>query len=154
KVAKEAAEARGKWLLADVEEKLAARYQFGDKVWADVTDDANRAVKEADAKVAAICRARGIPEEFRPGLQLSWYDRGENAMKARPEELRRAAQAKIAALVKDAHVEIDQQMAEQLTELTKTGLTSEEARAFITAMPAPEELLLPIDSLQLHDGEL
>src|SRR5262249_41929375 len=50
--------------------------------------------------------------------------------------------------------EIDRQAAQQLTQITRAGLTSEEARAFIGSMPKPEELLPPIGSLELHNGKL
>jgi hypothetical protein len=37
KVAKTAADQRGKELLADVEAQLSAKYKFDDEVWADIT---------------------------------------------------------------------------------------------------------------------
>jgi hypothetical protein len=153
KVAKDEAEARGKWLLADAEAKLAACYKADDEVWEDITEAAEKAVKEADATLAAICRLRGIPEEFRPGLHLSWYQRGENAMAQRRAELRKVAQTEITARVAQAKVEIDRQAAQQLTEITRAGLTSEEAMAFIDQMPTPEALLPPINALEL-DGKV
>jgi hypothetical protein len=154
KVAKDDAEARGKWMLADIEAKLAARYKIEDEAWADITAAAEQQVAEADAALAALCRARGIPEDFRPGLHLSWYNRGENASKERRAEIRKVAQTHVAARVKEAQVEIDRQAAQQLTAITRTGLTSEEARGFIEAMPKPEELLPPLGSLELHGGEI
>jgi hypothetical protein len=51
-------------------------------------------------------------------------------------------------------VEIDRQAVAQQTQITKAALTSEEAVAFIAAMPSSEELLPPIGSLELHDGEV
>jgi hypothetical protein len=153
KVAKDDAEARGKWLLADAEAKLAARYKAEDEAWADITEAAEKAVEEADAAIAALCRERGIPEEFRPGLSLGWYGRGENASKARQAELRKVAQAEVEARVKQAKVEIDRATVEQLNRLTLAGLTSEEARAFISTMPTPEQLLPPLDSLPLRNGK-
>jgi hypothetical protein len=154
KVAKDDAAARGQWLLADAETKLAARYKADEEAWADITAAAEKAVEEADAAIAALCRARGIPEDFRPGLHLSWYGRGENASRERRAELRKVAQAQVAALVKEAQVEIDRVAAQQLTQITQAGLTSEEARAFISGMPKPEELLPPLATLQLGDGQL
>jgi hypothetical protein len=154
KVAKDDAEARGKWLLADAEEKLAARYKAEDEAWADITAEVNRRVEEADAAVAAICRQRGIPEEFRPSIQWYFSGRGENASKERRAELRKVAQAQVAAVVKEAQVEIDRQAAQQLTQIAQAGLTSEEARAFIKEMPRPEELLPPLATLQLRNGQL
>jgi hypothetical protein len=154
KVAKDDAESRGKWLLADAEAKLAARFKAEDEAWADITAAAQKQVMTADAEIAALCRARGIPEDFRPSLHLNWYGRGENASKERRAELRKVAQAQVAALVKEAQVEIDRQAARQLTQITQAGLTSEEARAFIGEMPKPEELLPPLATLQLRNGQL
>src|SRR5262245_8673801 len=109
KVAKDDAEARGRWLLADAEEKLAAVYKVDDAAWAGITAAARKAVAEADAAIAALCRERGVPVDFRPELHLGWYGRGVNACKDRRNELRKVAQAKVAALVKQAHAEIDRQ---------------------------------------------
>jgi hypothetical protein len=154
KVAKADAEARGRWMIADAEAKLAARYKAEDEDWADIVEAANQAVAEADAAIAALCRERSIPEDFRPSLHLGFYGRGENAFKERREELRRVAETKVDALVGQAKLEIDRQAAQQLTQITKSGLTSEEARAFIETMPTPEQLLPPLGALQLENGQL
>jgi hypothetical protein len=154
KVAKADAEARGKWLLADAEAKLAAKYKFEDEAWADITAAAEKAVREADAAIAAICRERGVPEEFRPSIQIGWFSRGENRKQERRAELRKVAQATVEAQVKEAQVEIDRQAAEQQRQITQAGLTSEEARAFIEDMPKPEHLLPPLATLLLCNGQV
>ena len=154
KVARADAEARGKWLKADVEEKLSARFKFEDAAWKDITAAAEKAVQEADAAIAALCRDRGVPEDFRPSLCLSWHGRGENASAARRAEMRKLAYAHIDAQVKEMQVEIDRQAAQQLNQLAQAGLNSEAARAFIDALPSPEELLKPLVSIQMDDGEL
>jgi hypothetical protein len=138
----------------DAEAKLAAVYKAEDEAWADITAAAERTVKEADAAIAALCRERGIPEDFRPSLHLGWYERGVNASRARRVELRKVAQTQVAALVKEAQVEIDRQAAQQMGQITQAGLTSEEARKFLASMPKPEELLPPLATLQLEDGQL
>ncbi|MGH7170242.1 MAG: hypothetical protein ACRELF_15030 [Gemmataceae bacterium] len=153
KVAKADLDGRAKWLLADIETKLAARYKFEDAVWADITAAAKKAVKDADAQIAALCRERGVPEQFRPSIDLCWFSRGENAVNSRRVEIRRVAQTTIAALLKEAQVEVDRHAAEQLTTIARDGLTSEAARDFIGAMPNPAELMPPLISLQLNDGE-
>jgi hypothetical protein len=154
KVAKDDAEARGKWMLADAEAKLAARFKQEDQAWADITEAVEKQIAEANAAVNAIAAQRGIHEDFRPSVNWYWDGRGENKFKERRDELRKVAQAQVAARVKQAQVEIDRQAAEQLTCITQSGLTSEEARAFISAMPKPEHLLPPLGSLELHNGEL
>jgi hypothetical protein len=154
KVAKADAEARGKWMLAEVEAKLAARFKADDEAWADMTAAAEKAVEEANAKIALVCRERGIPEEFRPQMGSLWLSRGENGMKERRAELRQVAETQVAARVAQAKVEIDRQSVAQQTQITRAGLTSEEARSFISALPSPEELLPPIAALELDSGEL
>jgi hypothetical protein len=154
KVAKDDADARGKWLIADAEAKLAAIYKAEDKAWADITAAAQKHVKAANAAIAALCRERCIPRGFRPSLHLGWYERGENEFKERRAELRKVVQSQVAARVKEAQVEIDRQAAQQLTQIAQAGLTSEEARAFIRSMPRPEEMLPPLGALTMDNGEL
>jgi hypothetical protein len=154
KVAKDDAEARGKWMLADAEAKLAAIYKAEDDVWADITALAERQVAEADAAIAALCRERGVPEDFRPQLHLGWYGRGQNASKERRAELRKVAQTQVAARVKEAQVEIDRESAKQLTLIAQAGLVTEEAVKFIGQMPKPEDLLPPLARLDLGDGDV
>jgi hypothetical protein len=153
KVAKDDAEARGKRLLADAEAKLAAVYKREDEAWADITEAAEKAVEEANACIDALCQERGIPPEFRPELHTGWYDRGENMFRERRAELRKVAQSEVEARVRQAKVQIDRVLAEQMNHITQAGLTSEEARAFIGTMPTPEQLLPTLGSLELHNGE-
>jgi hypothetical protein len=154
KVAKDDADARGKWLLADAEAKLAAIYDAQDDAWAEITEYAKSVVEDADAAIAAICRQRGVPEKFRPRLCPEWYGRGVNASKERRAELRKVAQTRVAALVKEAQVLIDRQAIEHRTQIARAALTSDEARAFLDRMPTPEQLLPPLSSLQLPSGEV
>jgi predicted nucleic acid-binding Zn ribbon protein len=125
-----------------------------DEAWADITAAADQAVKEADAAIARICRERGIPENFRPEIHLSWWERGENACKIRRAELRKVAQTQVAAIVKEAKVEIEREQERQLTQLAVTGLTSAEATAFLGNMPSAEALLPPLEALSLSSGEV
>jgi hypothetical protein len=106
-VAKTAAKTRAAELLADVEEKLAAIYRADDERWQTITRAAEEAVAAADQEIAARCREQGIPVQFRPGLTLSWYRRGENASAERRAELRKVATSRIAALEQRAKEEIE-----------------------------------------------
>jgi hypothetical protein len=144
KVAKASVDTRQKELLADVERQLSAIYQFDDKLWADINRQALEAVRQADEKVAAICRERGIPEEFRPGLSLYWHGRGENAANVRRTELRKRAQTQIAAEAEAAKTTIEARAAEVLTALLADGLTSADARAFLESIPRAEQLIKPV----------
>jgi hypothetical protein len=75
-------------IKAEGERQLAEQFAAEDERWADVTRRA-AAVAGADAEIARICEAVGVPSKFRPRLVLSWVDRGENADPARRVELRR-----------------------------------------------------------------
>jgi hypothetical protein len=154
KVAKDDAEARGKELIADGESKLAAIYKEEDEAWADITEAAQKYAAKADAAIHALCCERGIPEEFRPSLRFVFFGRGENACKERRAELRKVLYAVVAALVKKAQVEIDRQAVQQMTEITRAGLSSEEAVAFLANMPTPEQLMPPIATLELRNGQV
>jgi hypothetical protein len=144
KVAKASVDQRQKELLADVERQLSAVFEFDDEVWADITRRAEGAVRQADEQIARICRERGVPDNFRPGLHLSWYDRGENAARSRRVELRKLAQTQIEAAASAARAAIEAKAAEVLTALIGGGLESAEARAFLESIPTAEHLMPPV----------
>ena len=141
KVAKDDAEAQGRRLLADFEAQLAARYPENNPAWAEITATARQAVEDADAKIAQLCRDRGIPDEFRPSLNCYWHGRGENAEKQRRAELRAVAQREVAARVHSAKVAIDRHAAALLSDLTANGLETEHAKAFLEQLPTIDDLM-------------
>jgi hypothetical protein len=152
KVAKTAVIQRQKELLEDVEAKLSAEYKRDHSLWSDITRQAESEVQAFDARIAQMCHDMGVPEEFRPGLGLSWYRRGENASAERRAELRKLAQAKIAALTAAANAAIEARAAEVMTELLAGGLESAEARAFLESLPTAEVLMLPLSLGELEDA--
>ena len=158
KVAKDDAEAQGRRLLADFEAQLAARYPENNPAWAEITATAKRAVEDADAQIAQLCRNFGIPEEFRPGLNCYWHNRGENAEKQRRAELRAVAQREVAARVQTAKVTIDRQAAALLSDLAAHGLETEHAKAFLEQLPSVDDLiprlgLSEVETLALSFGK-
>jgi len=150
KVAKSATRQRAAELTADVEAQLSAEYGQDDARWATVTAAARVAVAKADAEVERICVEIGVPPEFRPGLHLGWYGRGQNASASRRNELRRVATTRIEALEAAARAEIERRSVEVQTELLAGGLTSSDARAFLLAMPGAEQLMptMPLGELE------
>lgn len=144
-VAKKMAEQRAAELLADGEEQLAKTYRVDDEAWADLTAAAQAGVRRADKELAKVCEARGIPPEFRPRLTVGWYDRGENAMKGRRDELRRVLKSKVDAMQATAMVQIETRMVEGLTLLAQDALESSAARAFLAGMPQVQQLMPKID---------
>jgi hypothetical protein len=152
RVAKAGIEGRQAELLADLEDQLAAEYRWDDEAWAEVTAEAKRAVAEADEAIAKRCADLGIRPEFRPGLQVSWYGRGENASKNRRAELRKVAQTRLAALAKMAKVAIDKDALERETTLVAGALSSAEAKDFLEAMPTLEALMPRIALAELEES--
>src|SRR5262249_51450520 len=141
KVAQRAAESRSAELRADFEAKLAAEYiPEDDPVWAELYAEGDKAIAEADARIAERCRERGIPEAFRAKMILGGRVRGENVYKDRRAELRRVANAAIAALEAKAKAEIERQAVEYQTALRAGRLDSAAARASLDSMPTPEVL--------------
>jgi hypothetical protein len=145
RLGKTMAEQRSAEMLADAEANLSAIYDIDHEAWRDLTATAAAAVRKADEQVARRCREMGIPERFRPSLEVRWYERGENAHKERRAELRLAIKAKIAALQAQAVTRIDLAKVEELTLLAQDGLETEAAQSFLAAMPTPAALMPPLD---------
>jgi hypothetical protein len=145
RVARANVETRKAELLADFEEQIATRYQADDARWAEATATAERAVAEANAQIAAVFAANGIPSHYQPHIELWWTSRGENHTAGRRTELRRVAVTRLEAQARAAKLEIDRAEATLRTELAASGLQSGEARAWLDRIPAPEQLLPRLD---------
>lgn len=142
RLARSAAEERSAVLLAEFEAQISAQHKFDDdEVWERLTKEAQAAVKKADADIAKRCAELGIPAQFRPGLNLAWYRRGESEAKERRDELRRVAKAEIAAIEKSARSRIAAASVQAQTEIISTGLTSQAAVAFLEKLPTVESLM-------------
>lgn len=141
RLARQDIEARQAQLLADVESQLAAQYGLRHEAWADVTERAKKAVAEADAEIAVRCRELGIPENFRPSINVSWYGRGENADRDRRAELRKVAVTKLEASARAAKLEIERSALNLHTQLVAGALESSDSQAFLDAMPTVEQLM-------------
>ena len=138
-------------LLAEFEQKLAAKYLPSDHpAWEELTATATKAVADADAQIAEVCRELGIPEKWRPGISASWYGRGENASAMRRAELRKVASTRLDAEGKKAKHAIEAKAVEMQSVLVAGALESSDAKAFLETMPTPESLMVP---LQLPDVE-
>ncbi|MDX1070462.1 hypothetical protein GOL32_18090 [Sinorhizobium medicae] len=143
KVLKSAAKARSTELLADFENQISAEYRFDDDtVWAAAEKAAEAEVRKAQERVTARCEELGIPKQFAPSLNLYWSARGyENSVKRRRDELRKAAEAQVAALEQQAIVKIEQASVEAQTEIAIAGLTSEASLSFAERLPSVESLM-------------
>jgi hypothetical protein len=150
KVAHNGIEARRAELLADFEAQMAAKYDFDDARWSEITATAATAIREGDRQIADICGEVGIPEEFRPRLALSWRDRGENAVAGRRAELRKVAATRLDALAKAAKVSIDRAELDACTDLAAGALQTDEARAWLERQPTIDQLMPPLDLAEME----
>ena len=141
RVAKTAAAQRAAQLRADFETQLDRKYSFNERpVWAAAFQAAQAATDEAASRIADECERLGIPKEFAPSISLTWYARGENAVKERRIELRRLAHVHIEAAEKRTRTEIERMSLQAQTDLIATGL-SQKAKAFLVAMPSVDTLM-------------
>ena len=152
KVMKSAACERAAKMLAEFEAQSARIYNFNDdEVWRRATVEAEAAVAQAQKLIASRCAELGIPEEFAPSIRFAWYGRGENAVRDRQEELRRAAKAKIAAIEQEAMAKIEKMSLEAQTDLLATGLESDAAKLFLGSMATVESLMPSINAIEIKD---
>jgi hypothetical protein len=149
KQAEREAEARGKILLAEVQDLLTAEFSANDRLWADAVAIAKQACDKANAQIQARCLELGIPADDAPQLELGWHARSSKyESPQRRAEVRKLAETRIAALVKDGKAGAQGNSLKIEEHLILGGLRSDEARALFDAMPTVEELM---PALQLED---
>lgn len=143
KVLKSAAKQRSAELLADFENQMGQEYSFDqDEVWAAAVKSVAPLVDQAQKAIAARCRELGIPERFAPSMRLIWSNRGyDNVIDKRKAELRRMAQAQVAAIERKAITQIELSCLDAQTELAISGLSSTAARSFLEKLPAVSDLM-------------
>lgn len=151
KIAKADADRLAAEMLAEFELQVATDYRINDDdVWAQAHAAAEEAIAAADAAVAARCQELGIPQRFRPSIDVYWYSRGEHAAKDRVAELRRVAKSRLDANAKAAKVEIERHSVDIQTQLVARGLESAEAREFLASMPSAEQLMPALTVLEIE----
>ena len=157
KVAKLDAAEYAATLMADFEAKLATVYApEDDPVWAQMHEAVDKAVADANVRIAEVCRELGVPRKFAPGLRAGWYGRGENASKDRRAELRRVATTEVAARIKRAQAAIARASVGAQERIIAASLTSEAARALLAELPTPQQLLpaLEVGAIERLAGPL
>jgi len=131
--------------LADFERQMASVYSFDDdEVWQKAKRDVQRVAEEAAEKIAERCKDLGIPARFAPSLQVLWHGRGENGIGARRMELRRVAQASIAAMQKAAETRIEKQSLDLRTQVVALGVLSEDAKMFLESLASVDDAMQAI----------
>lgn len=150
RVMKASAAERAAKMLSEFEAQSAKIYDFDeDTVWKEATLRAKAAVAEAARIIEARCAELGIPPEFAPNISMNWYGRGQNALKDRQDELRRAAKAKISAIEHDAVTKIERMSLEAQTELLALGMESEAAKAFLGSLQTIETLMPLLNATEI-----
>ena len=140
--------------LAAFESELAREFPADDPRWTAIAEEADRLVTALDAQIANICRREGIAPEFRPGLSLGWYRRGQNGFAERRTELRKAGLARLEADARRAKAAVERWEASVCSDLAARALGSAEALAFLGALPAADTLLPALRLAELtEDGE-
>jgi hypothetical protein len=144
------ADTRAKTLLAEVLNDMTAEYAREDALFHDAVTIAEEAAKKANAQIAARCAELGIPASHSPRVHTGWQPRSSQfADRDRRAELRKLAEARLAALTQTAKTMIRGKALDIEEQLILGALESNEAREVLAAMPSVEELMpsLTIDDL-------
>jgi hypothetical protein len=146
RVLKQQAQARSADVLAEFERQIAQIYSFDqDQVWQAAKQQADEVVRQAQQTIADRCVELGIPAQFAPSLHVGWHARGENASQQRRAELRRVAVTRIAAMEKQARLQIAQDALQAKTAIIAQGLITDAARQFLNELQPLERLMPPLE---------
>lgn len=154
KVLRADVEARRAELEAELEERIAAKYAADDKAWNDAVFLIQEAAREANRKANDVLRGLNLE-----GLDLERQE--YEVVAARPmsqprkerRELKQRGTTRIAAQVRQAHLQLDRQEADLLTRLVADALESDAARAFLGEIPTVSALV-PADRLLQLEASL
>jgi hypothetical protein len=158
RLAKTEAKERAAQLTAEFEQQLTRRYHYDDnETWAAATKAARAAIDEAQAKVQEECDRLGIPREFTPSLGMGWAERGRNDSVKERADMRRVAHAQIELMTRQACTAIERRSLETQEKIMVGGLSSDDARLFLEAMPTAEALMPAleigkVETLMLTEG--
>jgi hypothetical protein len=129
---------RQRELAADIDEQIAQRYATDDKAWADAAHLAQEAVLEANRRVNDAYRDL-IGDRHVERHYVAWQ------MPQKPARerivLRSEALSRLMATVSAAELRLARQEADLLRNLAVGALETEEARAFLSAIPTVSELV-------------
>jgi hypothetical protein len=142
KLAKNQTDVRAAQREAQFETQLATEYSWDSaETWEALFKKGKAAEQELNQQIARDFQARGIPLQFAPSCHLGWAGRGMNACKDYRAELRRVFKAKNEHDTVKAKLKIQQASLEIRTQLMAGALESPDAKAFLEAMPTPEQLM-------------
>jgi hypothetical protein len=137
-------------MLADVEARLSQTYQQYEEAWKGAVLKAQEAISAVNEQVKETLAAEGVPVTFMPSMVTMWMERGESAWAGRRNELRKRAEARITAGVEAAVLKVSTWEADTMTKLLATSLSSEEAAAFLAALPSIDDIMLSFEVKDLE----
>lgn len=140
KVLRAEVEQRRAELLSQVEADLRVHFAEDDERWHALNHQVHEITMEANRATNDALREHGY-EKHGPTERL-WFESPRFAQpKADEHQLRRLAQSRITEQVKAAGLQLDRQEADLLRTLAIGALESEEAHAFLSAIPTVGELV-------------
>lgn len=139
-------------LIAEVEQEIAERYAEADQTWEAFKHKVDEIVMAANRQINDALYEFGY--QAKSGSERMWV---HSPSISKPEsertELRRLAQARVNAQIRDAGVALDRQEANLLRDLAVGALESDEARAFLAAIPSVGELVPAARLRELVEGD-
>lgn len=140
KVLRAELEQREAELHAEIEDQIVAKYRETDLAWEATQHLIHEATMEANRKINDLLTEAGY--QIRGGTERMWL---HTPTPTRSEEsrmeLRRHANAQIAARVKAARLRLDREEADLLRTLAVGALESDEAHRFVGTIPTVGELV-------------
>ena len=138
-------------LLASVEEEIAQRFAAADQTWSAFEHKVHEITMAANRQFNDALYEFGYEE--RSGSEKQWV-RAPSMTQPNGEriEMRRLAQARIEAQIRDARVTLNRQEADLLRDLAVGALESDAAREFLAAIPSVGELVPAARLRELVEG--
>lgn len=139
-------------MLAEIEDELTAKYAETDQGWSTVMHEVHEATMEANRRINDALYTAGY--QVKGGSERMWVMTPTiNQPTKDRQQLRHHATMKIRAQVKAALLRLDREEADLLRNLAVGALESDEAQAFLTAIPSVSELV-PAARLQELEASL
>lgn len=140
KVLRSELEQREMEMDAEVEAEISARYEHEDQAWSVVQHKVHEAVMEANRQINDAMAEAGF--QMKSGTERMWVTAPRMSQPQEDkQQLRRLAHTRIAAQVRGAKLRLEREEADLLRTLAVGAIESDEARAFLAAIPTVGELV-------------
>lgn len=146
RVAKSSIEQREHALRSQVETELKAVFDAEEELAQKAASIAVAEARRYDQELQDRLAEYGIPEELRPHLVAEMIEQvmaiKRRTIAQRRSEMSAIAYTRIKALGAQAKIEIDRQCGDTVEQLIAGGLSGDEARAHLDAMPTIDQLMM------------